>query len=140
MSKLDVAASSGAVLALLYLIGWFALPWFCLKGGPGDWADWLLTAGGLSIAHTTVAVATLGLRSRYRPVILAVYATLGLLLVAFFLAYGSYLSTGGSISSDAMRAVAQTNLLEAIGYFRQVLAGTDALIAGATILTFVLLL
>jgi heptose-I-phosphate ethanolaminephosphotransferase len=140
MSKSNVATSSGAALALLYLVAWFALPWLCLQGGTGDRADWLLTAGGLSIAHATVAVATLGLRGRFRSAIVVIYATFVSLLVVFLLAYGFYLSSGGTISSDAMRAVAQTDALEAIGYFRKILAGTHVLIASATVLTFVLML
>jgi heptose-I-phosphate ethanolaminephosphotransferase len=114
---------------IVYACAWFVTCWVALRGGYGKPTDHLLIACGFLLVHGAYAGLLGNLTGHARAALLAAYASASLLLLLVLLMYGAFIKEGGTVSADAMRAVAQTDILEAIEYLERLISPADLIAA-----------
>lgn len=133
----DIRATRSATLlrAALYGAGWLALAWYCLKGGHGQPLDHAVGAAGLAAVHLAAALLLAGAPRWLRVPGLVLYAPLAAATLLLLVFHGLYIGSGGMVSADALRAVAQTDPAEALAYVERLVSLFDmALAAGVLVL------
>lgn len=123
-------------LTFAYALVWLLISWFSLRMAPGESANHLLVAGGLFLVHAALATLIANVSPRVRSILLVPYISASIVLLIFLLLYGTFLRSGGVADGDAVRAVLQTDLQEAVSYLKRLLSPTDLILglSGALLL------
>lgn len=112
---------------MLYALVWSFAAWLCIRNGLGTPETHLLISGGLLCIHAACSSVIGKLRGYRRALFLLPYAVLSAVLLLLLWLYGAFIASGGVTNTDAIRAIAQTNLQEAYAYLVRIISPSYAI-------------
>jgi glucan phosphoethanolaminetransferase (alkaline phosphatase superfamily) len=123
-----------------HFVAWLLVAEACLVGLARPGKEDLLLALGIALLQGAVAALSTRLRDPLRCMVLVAWMAPTVLLLGLLLLHGFYIRKGGIVSADALRAIGQTDLREAMRYLERLAgwrqAGLSALAIALLAATF----